>query len=316
MSHPENLLSLKIAVEEKYGPWTAHNFSLGNGIFTMKAEVTGDEVKLRRVLQTVSDISDQPISGMKILDLACLEGMYAIAFAKKGATVCAIEGREANIEKARFAANTLSLANIEFHQDDVRNLSKEKYGSFDVVLCLGILYHLNHPDLFTFLKQIFSVCRHFAVIDTHISRTPDESIQYQGVAYWGQTVVEHPIHATDEEKLCKAWSSLDNPTSFYLTRGSLLRLTSQTGFTSAYECHLPEEPDKPDDRITLLAVKGNPEQMDLCPQLTPNDTGKFPETFLEEHLIETPSVRPRWYVLSRLLPGKFKDRLKKTLFSD
>ncbi len=74
--------------------------------------------------------------------------MCAVELARLGANVVGIEGREANLAKARFAKEALSLENPEFHQDDVRNLSKEKYGRFDVVLCLGILYHLNRQTFF------------------------------------------------------------------------------------------------------------------------------------------------------------------------
>ena len=42
--------------------------------------------------------------GVRVLDLASLEGMYALELARRGADVVAIEGREANVEKARFAA--------------------------------------------------------------------------------------------------------------------------------------------------------------------------------------------------------------------
>ena len=44
-------------------------------------------------------------------------------------------------------------------QDDVRNLSVEKHGEFDVVLCLGNLYHLGAPDVFSFAARLSEVCR-------------------------------------------------------------------------------------------------------------------------------------------------------------
>ncbi|MBC1220039.1 bifunctional 2-polyprenyl-6-hydroxyphenol methylase/3-demethylubiquinol 3-O-methyltransferase UbiG, partial [Nostoc sp. UCD120] len=85
---------------------------------------------------------------MRILDLGCLEGLYSIGLALHGATVVGIEGREVNFQKAKFAKECLGLNNLEFIQDDVLNLSPEKYGYFDIVLCCGILYHLNVPEVF------------------------------------------------------------------------------------------------------------------------------------------------------------------------
>ena len=91
----------------------------------------------------MSDLAKRPISELRILHLACLEGQYAVEFARQGAQVVAIEGREANIEKARFSKRALGLDNLELIHGDVRDLSRERHGSFDIVLCLGILYHLD-----------------------------------------------------------------------------------------------------------------------------------------------------------------------------
>src|SRR3989442_14143808 len=99
-----------------------------------------------------SDITNKPLDSLRVLDLACLEGLYGKEFARHGAAVFGKEGRKANIEKARFAKDALALENIRFVQDNVRNLSVQKYGYFDVVLCLGILYHLHVPDVFHFRR--------------------------------------------------------------------------------------------------------------------------------------------------------------------
>ncbi len=99
----------KAELERRHGPWTAHNLRLGDGVWTISPEPTGDEVKLRRVVQIVSDVLGGGIEGARILDLACLEGMYAIELASRGAAVVAIEGREANLAKARFAARVLGV---------------------------------------------------------------------------------------------------------------------------------------------------------------------------------------------------------------
>jgi 2-polyprenyl-3-methyl-5-hydroxy-6-metoxy-1,4-benzoquinol methylase len=48
-----------------------------------------------------------------VLDLACLEGQLGIEFARHGSAVLAIDGREANLGKAKFAGETLRLDNID-----------------------------------------------------------------------------------------------------------------------------------------------------------------------------------------------------------
>ena len=255
----------KRKIVERFGPWSAHNIRLEGDVYTISKAVVGDEIKLRRVLQCVSDIARRPLASLRVLDLACLEGLYAVEFARHGAHVLGIEVRAANIEKARFAKEVLALDDLELVQDDVRSLSKEKYGCFDVVLCLGILYHLDVPDVFSFLEQITEVCQDFVLIDTHVGM-PERSCLYKGRQYWGSAYKEHDADSTSAIRANQLWASFDNPVSFWFTRASLFNALSHVGFTSIYECHMPFEPSKPDDRVTLLAMKGQRRDL-LCTPL-------------------------------------------------
>jgi SAM-dependent methyltransferase len=258
------------------GPWTAHNVRLGDGTYTMSSAPAGDEVKLRRVTQVVSDVFGGRLDGLRVLDLACLEGIYALELARRGADVVAIEGRQANLDKARFAADALGLDRVELIRDDVRNLDRERHGEFDVVLCLGILYHLDVPDLFTFVEQVAEVCRRALVVDTAIALRPDETFRHAGHDYRGARLVEHDPASSAEEREQALWSSLDNLEAVALTRASLLSLLGRSGFTSAYECWVPAEPEKTPDRVTLLALKGGPVGELVSPEPTA-DAASVPE---------------------------------------
>jgi 2-polyprenyl-3-methyl-5-hydroxy-6-metoxy-1,4-benzoquinol methylase len=279
----DSIESKRRQVVERFGPWSAHNIRLTDDVYTMGKGIVGDEIKLRRVLQSVADVSGKPLANLRILDLACLEGLYAVEFARHGAQVVGLEGRTVNLAKARFAKEVLGLENLELLQDDVRNLSRAKYGVFDVVLCLGILYHLDAPDVFYFLEQIAEVCQSFAVIDTHISLTPEQSYLHREREYWGRVYAEHEVNATAEEKAERLWASLDNPKSFWLTRPSLYNVLTQVGFTSVYECHLPPEAVKPEDRLTLVAIRGKRQSLFGSPLLS----GQATETLVENE-------DPRW----------------------
>ncbi len=265
------------AVIARYGPWTAHNIHLRDGLYTMGSAVEGDEFKLRRVLQAVADASSKPLGSLRVMDLACLEGMYALEFARHGSEVVAIEGREANIAKARFARDALGLGSVELLRDDVRNFSRARHGEFDVVLCLGILYHLDAPDVFVFLERIAEACTRLAVVDTHVSLNAEVQRSHRGRTYWGRVHVEHPGGASDEEKAERLWASLDNERSFFPTRTSLLAALSHAGFTSIYECHVPFEPGKANDRITLLAIKGSRVELESGPLLASAESGPSQE---------------------------------------
>ncbi len=259
-------------IEARFGPWTAHNVRLADGVYTLSDAPAGDEVKLRRVTQIVSDLFDGRIDGLRILDLACLEGMYALEFARRGAEVVAIEGREANLEKARFAAHALALE-VDFRLGDVRELSRDVHGEFDVVLCLGILYHLDAPDVFHFVERMAEVCRRALIVDTSVAASGNEERTYDEHAYRGTSLFEHDPSSTAQERLTAVWSSLDNPTAWAPTRPSLLTLLGRAGFTSVSECWVPAEPGKGPTRITLIALRGRPETLCITPQpLEPPDS--------------------------------------------
>jgi SAM-dependent methyltransferase len=304
----ETLREKQRIVVDKFGPWTASNIHLGDHFYTIGEHIQGDEIKLRRVLQVVSDTVTKPLESTRVLDLACAEGIYSIEFARHGASVLGIEGRQAHIEKALFAKDALSVKNVDFVQDDVRNLSKDKYGSFDVVLCLGILYHLDVPDVFHFIERIAEVCDDIAVIDTRIAFGPTVSFVYGETAYWGNRISEHKRSDAPEEKIKKYWASLDNVTSFHLSRTSLYCMLGRVGFTSVYECYIPPEPAKPIDRITLLAIKGKRQRILGSPLMEKYPVNNAPEEFTF-HKIE--KLYGKIYQAVRLLiPEKLRVALK------
>ena len=169
---------------KRLGPWTAHCIHLTDDIYTFDHPEM--DPRLRSILQISSDITGKPLDELRVLDLACLEGHFGIEFALHGSQVVAVEGRETNLEKARFVTKALGLDNIELVLDDVRNLNKDRYGLFDVVLCLGILYHLDTPDVMNFVENIATLCTKVAIIDTHISSRDEASYSWNEKALLGQ----------------------------------------------------------------------------------------------------------------------------------
>jgi hypothetical protein len=239
----EEILARREQVELQYGPWTAHKTYLGGGVYTTEKEIP---IGFPEVVRLVEDFIDKPLNQLSVLDLASFEGGMSIEFAKKGANVLGIEGREANIKKAIFTKDILGLSNLEFIQDDVRNLSVEKYGTFDVVICSGILYHLYYPDCFKFIESISSVCENLLYLNTHFVGhepwEPDyalgdlETINYNGKSYSGRAIFEHSNEDSQEIKNTRTWSSLDNEYSFWLTYDSLRESVLNSNFRSYYHC--------------------------------------------------------------------------------
>lgn len=244
----------KAKIVAQHGPWTAHNLQLCDGVYTVGGEVTDDELRARRIVRLVSDLCRAEFATLRVLDLGCLEGLFSVELARRGAWVIGIEGRASNLAKAEFAKRVLGLDNLEFVHDDVRNVSLEKYGAFDVILCLGILYHLDAPDVFRLIDACARCCEHVFVIDTHVSLRPSAYEIYNRQEYAGRYFREHDPSSTPEQRRALPWASLDNTRSFWLTRPSLLNRLVDAGFSSAYECRMPYLPELR-DRITLIALK-------------------------------------------------------------
>lgn len=249
---------------------------------------------VRRVIQAVTDIAHRPLSELRILDLACAHGAYSLELARRGADVVGIEGRDSWLDLAKRAKEAAALSNLAFVKDDVRNLSVEKYGSFDIVLCLGILYHLDSPSVFELVQHVSDVCRDFAVFETHVARGPVTSYPWRGRNYAGETFREHAAGATDEEKLRVPGASLDNETSIWLTRNSLSNLLRHVGFTSVYDCRIPmanlyvgaERAFKIwGNRVTYVAIKGKPLTLTVAPATSAQAEADWPES-IDEHLYE------------------------------
>ena len=233
-----------------------------------------------RIYKIVNDSARKSLPESRILDLASSEGDFSAEFALRGAEVLGVEGRHTNIQRAEAR---FSLPNLRFVQDDVRNVCREKYGEFDVVLCLGILYHLDAPDCFKLLEAIAGICTDVAIIDTHISLKRDEMIKYKGHEYWGWRYTEYSREPTPEQTEESTWASIGNLRSFWLTKPSLVNALVDAGFNSVYECLYPAWNDIPSDRVAMVALKGKREELLAV---------DFDEGILDERVDEVPKVGP------------------------
>jgi tRNA (mo5U34)-methyltransferase len=124
------------------GPWF-HNLDL-NGVSTAPAHFLGDypRVKWRRFAGVIPD----SLEGMSVLDIGCNAGFYAMEMKRRGAErVLGLDSDDDYLAQAKFAAEVNGL-NIEFRKlsaYDVAQLGEK----FDLVIFMGVLYHLRHPLL-------------------------------------------------------------------------------------------------------------------------------------------------------------------------
>ena len=81
------------------------------GLNTLEPQNPDD--RLTRLVPARVRPAAKPLAETRVLDLACLEGHYAIEFGLSASRVVGIEVREANIAKARFAKEALGLDRVE-----------------------------------------------------------------------------------------------------------------------------------------------------------------------------------------------------------
>jgi tRNA (mo5U34)-methyltransferase len=127
---------------EALGPWF-HNMELG-GIETAPNHFLGDYPAVK--WRAFADAIPNNLAGKAVLDIGCNGGFYSIEMKRRGASrVLGIDREEFYLAQARLAAEVKDL-DIEF-----RNLSVYDVGAlcetFDIVLFMGVLYHLRHPLL-------------------------------------------------------------------------------------------------------------------------------------------------------------------------
>ena len=260
---PDEIVRRRDEIAARRGPWRTDNLRVAKGVYTIAEGVEGNEARVRRALQTVVDVAASPLKGLRILDLGCGEGGFALELGKQGAEVVAIEGRATLAEKAEFARDALGLRRVTILQGDVRRLSPEEHGFFDVVLALGILDRLDAEALFDVAKRVGAVCKGFALVEARLAARPRASYVCDGIVFRGALRREHAANASRAERLANAERSLDNEQSFLLTRASMLSMLSRSGFTSIAETL---DPEAGVDAPCFAAFKGRRVALQTAPQ--------------------------------------------------
>src|SRR5919112_5674664 len=127
---------------EALGPWF-HNIEL-NGVWTAPDHFLGDYPAVKWA--SFADAIPQDLTGKTVLDIGCNGGFYSVEMKKRGAErVLGVDFDERYLAQARFAAQ------VTGHDIEFRQLSVYDVGAlaerFDIVLFMGVLYHLRHPLL-------------------------------------------------------------------------------------------------------------------------------------------------------------------------
>jgi len=102
-----------------------------------------------------------PIEQSRVLDLGCGVGHFISFYTDRGCTVVAVDGREENIAELRRR-----YPNVDARVADAQRLDPQALGSFDVIHCFGLLYHLESP--IAALRNIAAMCRGLLILETMV----------------------------------------------------------------------------------------------------------------------------------------------------
>lgn len=145
-----------------------HSIELAPGVVTPGLDSTRDRLDL---LQIPADLR-----GRSVLDVGAWDGFFSFEAERRGAErVLATDSfawdgtnwsTKAGFELCRSALSS----SVEDQTIDVLALSPDALGGrFDVVLCLGVLYHMKHPLLM--IERVASVTGELLILETHVDMT-------------------------------------------------------------------------------------------------------------------------------------------------
>jgi tRNA (mo5U34)-methyltransferase len=127
----------------------------------------------------------QDLRGKRVLDIGAWDGWFSFEMERRGAEVLAID----NWDNPRFhQARAMLNSRVEYRQMDMYELTPERVGRFDIVLFLGVLYHLKHPLLA--LERVCALTTELAAVDSFILREehrPGEEVDQRPVMEFYET---------------------------------------------------------------------------------------------------------------------------------
>jgi tRNA (mo5U34)-methyltransferase len=144
-----------------------HTIELAPGLVTPGRDDTRARVD---VLKLPGDLS-----GKTVLDVGAWDGFFSFEAERRGAARVlatdsfAWDGTNWSTKAGFDLAREALSSNVEDRQLDILDLDPAQIGTFDVVLCLGVLYHMRHPLLA--LERVAAVTGELLILETHVDMT-------------------------------------------------------------------------------------------------------------------------------------------------
>jgi tRNA (mo5U34)-methyltransferase len=125
-------------------PWF-HNIHLGDGLWTAPDHFLGNYPGFK--FDRFAHALPADLTGKSVLDIGCNAGFYSVEMKRRGAErVLGIDSDDRYLAQAAIATKALGFEDVEFRNLSVYDVARlgER---FDLVIFMGVLYHLRHPLL-------------------------------------------------------------------------------------------------------------------------------------------------------------------------
>jgi tRNA (mo5U34)-methyltransferase len=111
---------------------------------------------------------DSDVSGQRVLDIGASDGFFTLRIAEQGGDVTAVDFRSKD-GHGFGVMETLTGRSFAYEHANIFDLDTERLGRFDIVLFLGVLYHL--PDMVRAFHKLRAVCSGTLLLETHCDNT-------------------------------------------------------------------------------------------------------------------------------------------------
>jgi tRNA (mo5U34)-methyltransferase len=171
-----------------------YEFQFEGGVRTPvvnRALVNRQRERYRYFFDALLRLTDGSLRGRRVLDLGCNAGFWSLAAIEAGADfVLGVDAQQGYIDQAElvFEAKGVDPARYRFERANV--FEHELGGSFDVVLCLGLLDHVCRP--FELFERMSRTAAELIVIDTEVSRARLRLFELSRL-YNTTDVVDYPL---------------------------------------------------------------------------------------------------------------------------
>lgn len=178
-----------LAAVQAAGPWF-YNFALpGGGTTDCRAPESTlhlHETRWRMVEATMRAELGDRLGSASVLDLGCHEGWFAARCLQELGTpsLLGVDVRAQSLEKARLVHRAMGLNGGEFVTLDAEELDAAEVGTFDVCLCVGLIYHLENPV--RVLRRAAAATGELMLVETQVVDP------IEGVAEWGKRDASRP----------------------------------------------------------------------------------------------------------------------------